>query len=137
MEVKAIMRQYSVKVAALAVLMLSFAFSRATSQQPQNPPPPDQGQQQQAEPPPHVDAEPNPEARQLEKSIQDALAQDPHMAYSRVRVQATDSGIILSGTVLTATAKDQAEQIATQHAGGKKITNRIRVNPNVHPGPGF
>ena len=130
------MRQYPVKLATLAVLILSFAVLRAANgQQAQNPPAQDQGQQQ-TQPPPHVDAEPNPEARQLERTITDALQKDPHMAYSRVRVQATDSEIILSGTVLTATAKDQAEQIATQHAGGRKVTNRIKVNPNVHPGPG-
>lgn len=132
------MRQRSVQVAMLALLILSFTLARATSQQ--NPPAQDQqnpaasGQETQK---PHVDAEPNPEARQLEQNIKAALDQDPHMAYSRVRVQATDSEVILSGTVLTADAKDQAEQIAKQNAGGKKITNRIRVNPNVHPGPGL
>ena len=132
------MRQRSLHAAMLALLILSFTLGRAAGQQ--NPPAQDQqnpaaaGQQGQ---PPHVDAEPNPAARQVEKNIKDALSQDPHMAYSRVRVQATDSEIILSGTVLTADAKDQAEQIAKQNAGGKKVTNRIKVNPNVHPGPGL
>ena len=131
------MRLYPVKIATLALLILSFAIARTSSGQQSQNPPAQAPAAQQTEPPPHVDANPNPEARQLEKTITDALNQDPHMAYSRVRVQATDSEVILSGTVLTATAKDQAEQIATQHAGGKKVTNRIKVNPNVHPGPGL
>jgi osmotically-inducible protein OsmY len=84
-----------------------------------------------------VDQQTNPEDRKVESSIKSAFQQDAHMAYSKVQVQATDTEVILTGTVLTATAKDQAEKIASDQAGGRKITNRIRVNPNIHPGPGF
>ena len=130
------MKQYWAKVATLTMLVLGLAGPRAVSQQPQSSASQDQGQQQ-TQPPPHVDAEPNPEARQVERNILDALKQDPHMAYSRVRVHASNSEIILSGVVLTETARDQAAQIATEHAGGKKVVNRIKVNPNVNPGPGL
>jgi osmotically-inducible protein OsmY len=128
------------KLALLMAFSLGVAMVTAAAQQPtaqQNPPAQDQTQQQPGEKPPHVDAEPNPEDRKLEQSIQGDLQKDPHMAFSRVRVHVTDEEVQLSGTVLTNTARDQAAQIASQHAGGRKITNRIRVNPNVHPGPGL
>lgn len=128
------------KLALLMAFSFGLAMLTAAAQQPtaqQNPPAQDQTQQQPSEKPPHVDAEPNPEDRKLEQSIQGDLQKDPHMAFSRVRVHVTDTEVILSGTVLTNTARDQAAQVATDHAGGRKITNRIRVNPNVHPGPGL
>jgi osmotically-inducible protein OsmY len=132
------MRRTLHTLALATVLSLIWAGVQAAGQAAQQQNPPDQGQAQQpAEPPPHVDQQTNPEDRKVEKSIQSAFRQDPHMAYSKVQVQATDTEVILTGTVLTATAKDQAEKIASDQAGGRKITNRIRVNPNIHPGPGF
>ena len=125
------MRPYRVKLAMLAILTLSLAVALAAGQQPQPQISPSQGQAQ--ENPPHVDQQTNPEGRAVEKSITDALNQDPHMAYSNVGVHASGDEIILTGTVLTSTAKDQAEKIATEHAGGKKVTSKIRVNPNIHP----
>lgn len=67
----------------------------------------------------------------------DAIKQDPHMSYSRVRVHVSNTEILLSGVVLTEEAKNQAEQIATDHAGGRKVTNHLKVNPNIHPAPGI
>jgi osmotically-inducible protein OsmY len=129
------MKRYAI-LATLAILALSFVIARAASQQ--NPVAQDQSQPpQQTEKPPHVDTEPDPAARNLEKNILDAIKQDPHMAYSRVTVHVTESEVVLTGVVLTNTAKDQAAQIATDHAGGRKVTNRIKVNPNTHPGPGI
>jgi len=84
-----------------------------------------------------VDAEPDPASRSLEKEIQSDFKKDPHSAYSRVAVHVDDKEVILSGTVLTQTAKAQAEQVAASHAGGRKINNKIRVNPSVNPGPGI
>ena len=125
------MRPYSVKLAMPAILTLFLAVALAASQQPQPQISPAQGQAQ--ENPPHVDQQTNPEARAVEKSIRDALNQDPHMAFSNVSVHTSGGEIILTGTVLTSAAKDQAEKIATEHAGGEKVTNKIRVNPNIHP----
>lgn len=121
------------KLAILAILTLLFAVTRAPGRRaPKALDPP-----QQAQKPPHVDAEPDPQARNLEKTIKDAIKQDPHMAYSRVNVHVTDSEVELSGVVLTNTAKDTAAQIASDHAGGRKVNNKIKVNPNTHPGPGI
>jgi len=125
------MRPYSVKLAMLAILTLFLAVALAAGRQPQPQVSPAQGQAQ--ENPPHVDQQTNPEARAVEKSIRDALNQDPHMAFSNVSVHTSGGEIILTGSVLTSAAKDQAEKIATEHAGGTKVTNKIRVNPNIHP----
>ena len=125
------MRPYSVKLAMLAILTLFLAVALAAGQQPQPQNSPAQGQAQ--ENPPHVDQQTNPEARAVEKSIRNALNQDPHMAFSNVSVHTSGGEIILTGSVLTSAAKDQAEKIATEHAGGTKVTNKIRVNPNIHP----
>jgi osmotically-inducible protein OsmY len=89
------------------------------------------------EKPPHVDAEPSPADRDLERTIKDALGQDPHMAYSRVSVHVTGKEVVLTGVVLTGTAKGQAAQIASEHAAGRKVTNKLKVNANTHPGSGF
>jgi len=128
------------KLAIVAALAMSFWTVLAIGRQPQaqNPQPqtPDQSQQP-AEKPPHTDAEPHPSARNLEHEIMDALKQDPHMTYSRVSVRVTDTEVLLTGVVVTTTAKDQAEQIATEHAGGRKVVNHIKVNPNTHPAPGI
>src|SRR5689334_11483721 len=118
------MKNYPVKLALLALFAL--AALQAISQQPQSQPPAsDQQQQPQAEhpaePAPHVDAEPNPEDRALEGTIMDQLKQDPHMAYSRVSIHVDDKEIVLSGVVLTSTAKAQAAKVATEHAGGRKV----------------
>src|SRR5262245_21801065 len=120
------MTRYPVQLAMLAILTLALAVAVVVAQQPQPQLSPAHNQAQ--ENPPHVDEQTNPDARALEKNIRDPLNQDPHMAYSRVSVHAVGDEIVLTGTVLTATAKDQAEKIATDHAGGKKVTNKIRVN---------
>lgn len=127
--------RYSAKFTILAVLSLPL-FTAWTVGQPfsaQN----SQDQPQQAGKPPHVDQEPHPSDRQLEHTIMNALKHDPHMVYSSVRVHVTDSEVLLTGTVLTNEAKSQAEQIASEHAGGRKVTNHLKVNPNIHPAPGI
>lgn len=135
------MAQNFAKIVMLTLLGLAVAVAVAQAagqQSPSQQNPPASGQAQQpAEKPPHVDQEPNPEDRQLEQTITGDLQKDPHMAYSQVIVRATDKEIVLSGTVLTATAKQNAEDMAQKHADGRKVTNKIRVNPNIHPGPGL
>ena len=124
------------KLTALVILTLSLSITRAAGQNAaQNAQTPHQALQ--AEKPPHVDAEPSPADRDLERTIKDALGQDPHMAYSRVAVRVTDKQVVLDGVVMTRTAKSKAAEIATEHAAGRKVTNKLKVNPNTHPGPGF
>jgi osmotically-inducible protein OsmY len=128
------------RIAFLSLICLAFAITRAGGEQ-SAPTHQDPAGQDQAQPPahnpPHVDAQTNPDDRKLEQQIKGELQQDPHMAYSRVRVHVTDSEVQLSGIVLTTEAKDWASKIATEHSGGRKITNHIKVNPNTHPGSGL
>ncbi len=70
----------------------------------------------------------------LRMTIMTDLKQDPHMAYSNVHVQVTDTEVLLGGTVKTKTAKDQAAKIASAHAAKRKIINRIKVNSSQAPG---
>lgn len=63
----------------------------------------------------------------LEQVIKSDLGKDPRMAYSNVTVNVTDTEIMLTGTVKTSTAKDQAAKIAAQNAGDRKIENQIKV----------
>jgi hypothetical protein len=93
--------------------------------------------QHPAETPPYVDQQTNPDERRLEQVIMSDLRKDPQMAYSRLTVHVDDNEVIITGIVLTDTAVDHAVQIATRHAQGRKVTNRIRVNPNLNPGPGI
>lgn len=129
------MKHVSIKLALLSIVMFASVYALAQQPQAQAPSSSDQSQAQQpTEAPPHVDAEPNPDDRALEQSIKDDLGKDEHMAYSSVAVHVTDTQIMLTGTVHTSTAKDQAAKIAGEHAGGRKIENQIKVNPNTHPG---
>jgi len=132
------MRSHLWKIALLLALSLTLVTVAAQAQPAAQQKPPAQDQAQQpAEPPPHVDQQTNPDDRKLEQAIMGDLRKDPHMAFSRVTVHVSDTEVVLTGIVLTQTAKDQAEQIAGQHAQGRKMNNRIRVNPNLNPGPGF
>jgi osmotically-inducible protein OsmY len=133
------MKNYPVKLALLALFALAAVQASGGQAQSQSQPPPkaeaqyQQPQAQPTEPPPHVDQEPNPADRALEDTIKKDLGQDAHMAYSHVTVHVTDAIVELDGVVLTSTAKDQAAKIAAEHAGGRKIKNKLKVNPNTHP----
>jgi len=131
------MKNYPVKLALLALFALAAVQASGGQAQPQPQPKAEaqyqQPQAQPTEPPPHVDQEPNPADRALEDTIKKDLSQDAHMAYSRVTVHVTDAEVELDGVVLTSTAKEQAAKIATEHAGGRKVKNKLKINPNTHP----
>src|SRR5260370_41634896 len=129
------MTQTLARIGMLGLLSLAAAVAQAAgweSPSTQNSPASSQQQQQPAERQPHVDQESNPQSQQLEQAIKVDMQQAARTAYSQVTVLATDQEIVLGGTVLTNTAKQEAEYIAQQHANGKKVTNQIRVT-----GPGL
>ena len=131
------MERYA-KLFMAVIIVMSFVLVLAAGRQPQAQNPQGQSQpQQQPEQPPQVDTEPAPSDRALEHAIMDEFKHEPHMAYSRVRVHVTNKEVLLSGVVLSDAAKDQAAQIATAHAGNRKVVNHIKVNPNIHPAPGM
>ncbi len=123
------MTQTFARIGMLGLLSLAGAVAQAAGRQSpsQNPPASVQQQQQPAERQPHVEQESNPQGQQLEQAIKVDLQQAARTSYSQVTVLATDQEIVLGGTVLTNTAKQEAEYIAQQHANGKKVTNQIRV----------
>ncbi len=131
------MKLFSLKLALLSIFMFAAVYAFARQPQSQYPAPSQPQAQQPAEAPPHVDPEPNPDDRALEQSIKADFGKDEHMAYSSVAVHVTDTEIMLTGTVQSSSAKDQAEKIATDHAGGRKIKNQIKINTNTHPGLGL
>ena len=127
------MTQTFARIGILGLLSLAAVVAQAAGRQsPSQQNPPASVQQQPAERQPHVDQESNPEGQQLEQAIKVDLQQAARTAYSQVTVLATDQEIVLGGTVLTNTAKQEAEYIAQQHANGKKVTNQIRVTGPGH-----
>jgi hypothetical protein len=131
------MRSYLQAIAIFLALSVGIALSQNQPGSQQKPPSSDQAQPAQTENPPHVDEDTYPEGRKVEATIQSALNQDPHMSYSRVSVHATPTEVTLTGIVLTQAAKDNAERIAQENAGNRKVNNKLRVNPNTNPGPGL
>ena len=78
-----------------------------------------------------------PSAKSIERAIEDAYLQEPAMHYSRVTVQVKSHEIWLRGVVLSHEAEKMAVKIAREHAGGRKIVDHLKINPNTHPGSGF
>jgi osmotically-inducible protein OsmY len=78
-----------------------------------------------------------PSSRTIEHSIKEEIKKDPTMAHSRVTVHVTDDEVVLSGVVLNKDAESRAIQIATDHAGSRKVKDMLKVNPNTHPGSGM
>ena len=74
--------------------------------------------------------------KSIERAIEDAYRQEPKMHYSRVSVHVTSKEIWLRGVVLSNEAEKLAVKIARDHAAGRKIVDRLKVNPNTHPGSG-
>jgi osmotically-inducible protein OsmY len=73
----------------------------------------------------------------IEHTIKDEIKKDPQMAHSRVTVHVTDAEVVLSGVVLNKDAESRAIQIATDHAGNRKVKDMLKVNKNLHPGTGM
>src|SRR5260370_35334251 len=123
------MTQTLARIGMLGLLSLAAAVAQAAGWQSpsqQNSPASVQQQQQPAERQPHVDQESNPQSQQLEKAIKVDMQQAARLAYSQVTVLATYQEIVLGGTVLPKTAKQEAEYSAQQHANGKTVTSQIR-----------
>jgi osmotically-inducible protein OsmY len=124
-------KQNLARISFLVIVAVAFAAVLASAQGQyggaQQNPKPDQSTTQQT-----------PEQQQSQadaQTITAALRQDPSLG--KVTVHADAQTITLSGTVTDKDSRDKAQQIAEQNAGGRKINNKIRINPNVHPGPGI
>ena len=122
----------------LAVFLLSLCFATVRTTYGQNQDqtqlPPDQQKSEHAT---HSSAQAAPPYKEIENSIKDALKQEPSMAYSHVGVHVSHDEVILRGTVASKEAEQRALQIATEKAGARKVRDLLKVNTNLHPGPGM
>ena len=79
--------------------------------------PPDQG----APPPEQMST------MQVQRQIEQHLADEPVLAGSAINVMADDQSVVLTGMVDTQEKHDLALQIAQSYAGQRRIIDRIRV----------
>ena|ERR1051326_5447516 len=123
--------KYVAKFTAAIFLFIFITCSvyAGTSSQPQD--------QSQSQPASSAGKQAAPSAESIQRAIEDAYRQEPKMHHSRVSVQVKSKEIWLRGVVLTHEAELLAVQIAKEHAGGRKIVDHLKVNPNTHPGTGL
>jgi osmotically-inducible protein OsmY len=132
-----------VRLTTLAFLTFFFVMANAGAQESKSPQaPPDQqhapsADQQQAAQPAHAS---NDSAATDDKGVRKSILTDlnkSHDTAHRVNVKVTHDEVLLTGTLWTQQAKDEAEKMATEHAAGRKVTNKISVRPPHRPNPGL
>jgi osmotically-inducible protein OsmY len=125
-------RQLFARICFLTVLCVAFIGAQAAAQGEyggsQQKPTPDQSTTTQQ-------SSQSTENQAPAQAITEAFKQDP--AFSKVTVNSNAKQITLHGTVTDKAASDRAEQIAQQHASGRKVVNKIKINKNTNPGPGL
>jgi len=124
-----------VRLTTFAFLALLFVMARAGAQESKSPqtPPADQ----QAAQPAHASSD---SAATDDKGVRKSILTDlnnSHDTAHRVNVKVTHDEVLLTGTLWTQQAKDEAEKMATEHAAGRKVTNKISVRPPHRPNPGL
>ena len=91
----------------------------------------DQGAQQKL---PQSDAAPAATG-DVQNTIQSAIQKDPTLASANITVDVKDGKKVeLNGTVPNKEAKDTAERIAKENAGGMKVKNHLKVASAENPG---
>lgn len=63
------------------------------------------------------------------------LITDPDTPERKINVDVVDGAVTLRGTVDTAEAKTEAERMAKETEGVKKVTNQLRLAPAAKPAP--
>lgn len=63
----------------------------------------------------------------VQNNIQSAIQKDPTLASSNVTVDVKGKTVELNGTVPSKDAKDSAERIAKENAGGMKVKSHLKV----------
>ena len=125
-------KQFLARISFLTVLCVAFVAAQAAAQGQYG------GSQQKPTPDQSTTTDQSSQATEAQgpaHEIQEAFKQDP--AFSKVTVNSSAKQITLNGTVTSKDDHDKAQQIAEQHANGRKVVNKIKVNKNVHPGPGL
>ena len=119
----------SIKLTGLLLLAVSLFVANSRGQQPQTQSSQAAEQAQQAQTAEQSTSDP----KEVKKSILDALNSSDQTAH-RVKVDVEHDQVVLTGNLWSQKAKDQAEKVATDHAGGRKVVNRIRVVRHVPAG---
>jgi osmotically-inducible protein OsmY len=69
----------------------------------------------------------------VQNTIQSAIQKDPTLSTANVTVEVKNGKAVeLSGTVPSKDAKDTAERIAKENAGGMKVKNHLKVASTSH-----
>lgn len=70
----------------------------------------------------------------VQNTIQSAIQKDPTLASANITVDVKNGkSVELTGTVPNKDAKDAAERIAKENAGGLKVKNHLKVASNSEP----
>ena len=76
---------------------------------------------------PQSDAAPAAANGDVQGNIQSAIQKDPTLSSSNITVDVKGKTVELSGTVPSKDAKDSAERIAKENAGGMKVKSHLKV----------
>jgi len=124
------------RLTTFAFLSLLFVMARAGAQESKSPQTAPADQQQAAQPA-HASSD---SAATDDKGVRKSILTDlnnSHDTAHRVNVKVTHDEVLLTGTLWSQEAKDQAEKMASDHAAGRKVTNKISVRPPHRPNPGL
>ena len=145
------MRQHFNKLALILVLGSGFALAQSSPQQPATPPSQPTDQQQPSTAPatdqnktpdtmpstdqkkddstkmPQSDAAPAAASGDVQGNIQSAIQKDPTLSTANVTVAVSGKTVELTGTVPNKDAKDTAERIAKENAGGMKVKSHLKI----------
>jgi BON domain len=66
-------------------------------------------------------------AAQVQEQIQEALAGQPALSTAKIRVNANDTAVVLSGVVSDEGQHQRALRVAALHASGLRIVDHIKV----------
>jgi osmotically-inducible protein OsmY len=113
-----------------ALLMATAVFAQQS--QPPAYPPPGAGQTSpdQRIPPDQMESQPGAQpssAAQVEQEIQQAIQAQPTLSNTKLGVRATDTSVVMTGTVADERQHQMALRVAALHASGLRIVDRIKV----------
>jgi hypothetical protein len=123
----------------LSITLLLAATTFAQQSQPPGYPPPTSSQQtspdQQIPPYQRVPEAQEPTgpgsqattSSQVGQQIQEALQAQPSLSNAKIRVSATSNSVVLSGVVADEEQHQKALRVATLHASGLQVVDRIKV----------
>ena len=71
----------------------------------------------------------NPQPAHVQQDIQQAWRSQSDLRQANLNAQVSRGAVTLTGTVATEQQRQMALQVATMHASGMKIVNKIKVQP--------